>query len=112
MSNLTFALRGPFKITGEGFLSWNYNLLTYCSWCTFQETKIRERPKWQQAMWYRKPSLADRGPFYFHSRVVTVFTLPKVSPFALFFPGDRSKGLGVCAWIYYSRNISTATTCY
>lgn len=124
MITLPFARRGPFKIAGKiDRYHWDKpspRLLGVFWVVPFNSSK----PDFGFYNWYRKPSLADRGPFEFGGLVTCKGWSPVIMAYYSCVdcvedalergPGDELTGWYCAAtrWIYYSRNISTANTCH
>src|ERR1700721_502538 len=120
MTILPFVRRGTFKITGFYSEVPNPKANTPFLYAMVYRTFNRGWRKFFQ--WYRKPSLTDRGPFtiigwcpphkyrpYTHAAWVPLRYCRYFLGQPFFPEGKTLKGT---PWIYYSRNISTATTCH
>jgi hypothetical protein len=136
MNNLHFAQRGPFKVSHLSAVFYLFVVhaapvlplgrQSYCVGIDFGVNKYRTKSiqcYWPSSVrWYRKPSLADRGPFSITGWCPPHKPSPRTCSFCLpirylkFFLGrpfyPEGKTLTGISWIYYSGNISNATTCH
>jgi hypothetical protein len=117
-----FAARGPLRIIGYIFETVYLNVSTYVYyWHLDNYENPDARLNTYPALWYRKPCLADRGPFAVIGEVVGHKLLPYVECCFRYTEDWWQKtgqlnsriefGLALTPWIYYSRNISTTATC-
>lgn len=121
MTYLPFSARGPFKIAGK-IDRYHWDKPSPRLLGVFWVVPFRYRkPVFALYSWWRKPPLSHYGPFKLSGR--WIFPRLRFSrPFVIWLPMYGVVNHGVTrnspimekacavAWIYYSRNISTADT--